>query len=197
MYKCRRCKKVITIQRYNYKQKVSYKNVLILLDIVNTMPVKRICEREKITKGIFYSKLDFLYKRCCEFIGQRERRLMNGLILPRANISVDQQQYMVNWSNRDDKRNVALYGIASAERLTGYVLGVNVNYDPDINFDDTEEEAINCGDYDIPYAFRKYARVWLKDDYNDSIKSFRPCSPEQELYYQSSCPFGFGNQRWI
>jgi len=112
-----------------------------------------------------YSKIDFLHRQCLAFIGERERRLMNKH-LERVYVSTDRQEYVVNWSRRDDKRNVKLTSIGSADNQTGYVFGMHINYDPCIDHDAVEAESLL--DAGCKHAYRRHARLWLQSDYDES-----------------------------
>ncbi len=76
-----------------------------------------------------YRKIDFIYEQCSKFLEAREARLLRGMTLPKMYIAVDRQFYVINWRVRKDKRNIILYGIASADNGSGYVFSNNINYD--------------------------------------------------------------------
>ena len=63
-----------------------------------------------------YWKIDFLHKQCLAFAAAKERKLLEGYHIKRLYIGTDRQDYMVNWSNSADKRNVMLH--ASAVLIT-------------------------------------------------------------------------------
>ena len=83
---------------------------------------------------------------------------------------MDRQDYMVNWSNAADKRNIVLHAIGCADAITSYVFGLHLNFDPNMDTTLVEEDAEDFGDYGLTYPFRKYARLWLKEDYYDSLQ---------------------------
>ncbi|WP_198265345.1 hypothetical protein [sulfur-oxidizing endosymbiont of Gigantopelta aegis] len=62
------------------------------------------------------------------FVSEREQRLIKSNI-KRLYVSVDRQEYIVNWTRREDKRNIKLSAIGSADNETGYVFQMNLNYD--------------------------------------------------------------------
>ena len=95
---------------------------------------------------------------------------MEGLPIRRLYIGVDRQDYMVNWSKSTDKRNVILHSVGSADNETGYVFGLHLNFDPAMDSAQIEKEALDCGDYDRKRHFRRYARLWLEEDYEDSLR---------------------------
>jgi hypothetical protein len=83
-------------------------------------------------------------------------------------MSVDRQEYLLNWLQRSDKRNVRLAAVASADNDTSYVFGVHVNFDDSLDEEQVESDALAVGDYDLRHPFRKYARVWLERDYEEA-----------------------------
>ena len=80
---------------------------------------------------------------------------------------------MINWSDADDRRNIIFRAVGSADNTTGYVLGLHLNFDPLMDPDDIEGDAIASGDYEVKPAYRRYARLWLRRDYIDAIKKAR------------------------
>jgi hypothetical protein len=118
-----------------------------------------------------YDKIDFLHQQCLAFVANRERKLLSGMQLRRVYVGVDRQDYMVNWANAADKRNVVLHAVGSADNITGYVLGLHLNFDPSMDPSIVEKDALCSGDYDLRYPYRKYARLWLKEDYFDALKN--------------------------
>jgi hypothetical protein len=84
-------------------------------------------------------------------------------------VAVDRQQYVVNWSQRKDKRNVMLAAIASADLKSGYVFGFQLNFDGDAEPAKIEADATTTGDAAISPLYRKYARIWLQSDYAASM----------------------------
>ena len=55
----------------------------------------------------------------------------------------------------------------------GYVFGLHLNFDPLVKPDDIENDAVASGDYEKLPAFRKYARLWLRQDYVEAVKKSR------------------------
>jgi len=167
-YKCSDCGKVFSVAAKSpiRFQRKSHKNRKIFKLLVNKTPLSRICEIEEISPLTLYSKIDFLRKQCLAFAADRERAFLEGKVKTRTyGISVDQQVYVVNWTQRLDKRNVFLYSASSADNRTGYVFGSTVNFDPDFLPDEIEAKARACGDQDVPFFFRQYPRFWLREDY--------------------------------
>jgi hypothetical protein len=127
---------------------------------------------EGITMSTLYRKIDFIDHQCIAFAAERERNLPT-MPLTRLYIGVDRQDYMINWSDADDRRNIIFRAVGSADNTTGYVLGLHLNFDPLMDPDLIEMDAIASGDYEVKPAYRRYARLWLRRDYLEAIKKAR------------------------
>ncbi len=169
-YRCKMCGKSFSVGKSTTGHKQPHKNKLIFKLLMNKSPLKRICEVADVRMETIYGKIDFLHRQCIAFAADRERRLLEGKSIRRLYVSVDRQEYVVNWSRREDKRNVKLAAIGSADNETGYVFGMHLNYDPFLDTDEVEVNANQIGDQSMQFAYRKYARLWLQDDYEKSIQ---------------------------
>ena len=90
----------------------------------------------------------------------------------RLYLAVDRQDYVINWTNQADRRNVTLHAAGSADDNTGYVFGMHLDFDSGMDGQSVEADAVATGDYAKPYAFRRYARVWLQEDYSDALRQY-------------------------
>ncbi|MGB7597286.1 MAG: hypothetical protein WBM09_06935 [Gallionella sp.] len=137
---------------------------------MNKSPFRRICEVADIDPKTLYGKINFIQSQCMAFAADREKRLLNGMEIPRLYLGVDCQDYVVNWTRHADRRNVKLHAVGSADNKTAYVFGMHLNYDATLDSDSVEVHAIAAGDYQVKGApFRRYARCWLKEDYADAV----------------------------
>lgn len=138
--------------------------------LVNKVPLRRICALAELDPRVVYDKLDWIHRQCQMFVGERERRLLDGTIIPPTMyVAVDRQQYVVNWSKRKDKRNIVLAAIASAELDTSYVFGFHLNFDNNLDPAEVVADALAIGDQALAPPYRKYARVWLPADYAAAV----------------------------
>lgn len=172
-YRCKACGKTFSVGRSTLRQKQPHKNRLIFSLLMNKMPLKRICETADVGMATIYAKIEFFYRQCQAFAGARERRLSQGMVISRLYVGVDRQDYVVNWSRRSDRRNVTLSAVGSADNETGYVFGMRLNYDPDLDTTQIELDADAIGDCDLPGPRRKYARQWLSCDYEKAVSKRR------------------------
>jgi len=164
-YRCKACGKTFSItKRPIIRQRVPHKNKTILKLLMNKEPFRRICEVAEISQSTLYRKIDFLHVQCLAFVGDRERKL-KSLPLERLYLATDRQEYLANWTNTFDKRNVVVKGIGTADLRTGYVFGMNVNYDPSLDPRIIEKMVRSNGDLLLDMPFREFARIWLEVDH--------------------------------
>lgn len=170
-YRCRLCGKTLsgTPKALN-KQRVTHQNKTILLALTNKMPLRRIAKITDINAVTLYGKINFIHRQCLAFAASREAGLKE-LNLPRLYISVDRQVYLVNWSEDSDRRNVSISAVGSADNVTGYVFGMHQNFDANVDPEATKIEAALTGDAFVSHGHRAFARLWLPEDYTDSLPS--------------------------
>jgi len=170
-YRCQSCKKTfIGKQKAIIRQRRSEKNRDVFTLITNRVPISRIVEATTLSVKAVYDKLDFIQKQCGLFVGTRESRMLApDFVLPKMYVAVDRQYYVVNWYNHLDRREIQLNAIATADLKSGYVFGMNLNFDASIVSDVIETEAAAIGDIDLTPPFRRYARLWLQRDYADAV----------------------------
>lgn len=170
-FRCTLCKKVFTVSGTGpsrspiHRQKVhGFKNIGIFKSLVNKVAMKRICEMEEISYKTLVDHIRFIHRQCMYFAASRERRLPE-MDLGERSIAVDRQDYTINWTCTKDKRNIILHGIGSADLETGYIFGMHLNYDPSLKIADIVATAQSEGDFEHPPAFRRFARLWLPQEY--------------------------------
>lgn len=172
-YRCKACGRTFTVRKATAGQRTPHKNKIVFSLLMNKAPFRRIGEVADINPKTLYDKIDFLRRQSLAFAAHRERQLQEGLPIPRLYIGVDRQDYMVNWTRREDKRNVRLTAVGSADNATGYVFGMHLNFDPDLEASRIETESKACGDFELPHPFRRHARLWLEADYQAAVLSHR------------------------
>jgi transposase-like protein len=168
-YRCCVCKRTFSVNRAPAtRQRLDDRNADIFNLLVNKVPFRRICEVAQVSMDTLYRKIAFIHRQCLSFAGSREQ-LLPEMNFPRLYLSVDRQDHVVNWSRANDKRNITLSAIGSADNATGFVFGVHVNYDPSMNPGDVAADARRCGDDQVSPPFRRYARLWLDEDYAEAL----------------------------
>lgn len=170
-YRCRTCSKTFSVkQRASLKHRKPHKNLLVFQLLMNKTPFRRISEIVGLSMPAVYDKLDFIHQQCLAFISNRERKLAD-LALTRLYVAVDRQNYLVNWTDGGDKRNIVLYSLGSADHKTGYVFGIHLNFDPSLIKREVLEDADIRKDSELPAPFRRYARLWLPEDYAEALNN--------------------------
>lgn len=161
---CKCMKTFVTTGKPAKGQHETHLNKSIFNMLVNQVALSRIVKMLDISWEVLYHRIDFIHRQCLAFVANRERRLKT-LPIERLYMAVDRQDYLVNWTERKDKRNVNLMGIAVSDNKTGYVFANALNFDDSTNRIDVEEHSNQIMDTSLPAPFRKYARVWTKQDY--------------------------------
>lgn len=173
-YQCKACSRLFSVaKKAGLRQRQPAKNRMIFSLLMNKSPMRRICEVAQINAVTLYQRIDFFSRQCLAFAAHRERHLLDGsLHIPRLYLAVDRQDYVINWTNQADRRNVTLHAAGSADDNTGYVFGMHLDFDSGVDGQSVETDAVAIGDYAKPYAFRRYARVWLQEDYSDALRQY-------------------------
>lgn len=170
-YRCKACNKTFSVAKATTGHKQPHKNRTIFSLLMNKTPLRRICEVADIGPEGLYGKVDFLYEQSKAFAASRERRLLEGMAIPRLYLSTDRQDYVVNWTRHSDRRNVMLHAVGTADLDTRYVFGMHLNYDPGLDSEQVEADALARGEYAIRTPFRRYARCWLQGDYDAAVRA--------------------------
>lgn len=181
-YRCKGCSKTFSISaRPTARQRVAYKNKMIMKLLMNKEPLGRICEVADVSMRTVYRKIDFIHAQCLAFIADRERKLLlGGFSIPRLYLASDQQEYIVNWTNTKDKRNVIVKAIGTADMRSGYVFGMHVNYDASLDPEFVRAAVERNGDEGLDMPFREFARIWLEVDHATAERK-RPKRQEEPI----------------
>jgi transposase-like protein len=168
-WRCGSCRKTFTEQGGPLtRQRKTHKNRDVFVLLVNKSPLRRIMEITELSADAVYGKIAFIHRQCLAFVAHRERELLHKL-LPSMYVAVDRQAHTVNWSTREDRRNIVLNAIGSADLGSGYVFGFHLNFDAALEPAFIEHEAKVVGDPALPEAYRRFARLWLSHDYAKAV----------------------------
>jgi len=175
-YRCLECKTTFSESgKANTRQRVTHKNREVFRLLVNKSPLKRMSAITGLNMVTLYRKLSFIYKQCLRFSGNRERTLTERN-LPTRYLATDRQMFIVNWATRRDRRNIQLLAIATADVETGYVFGMHLNFDPDMDPEAVSSDMVRFGDQNLAAPFRRYARIWLPQDYESERRQLTPAA---------------------
>lgn len=162
---CKACGSTFSARKLARKHLKSHKDAEIFSLVVNKGAIRTMARHTRLSPQTVYDRLDFIHRQCLAFLGDRERRIAD-LNLRRLYISTDRQDYVLNWSSLKDRKNTQFTAVASADNRSGYVFGMDVNFDPSIDTELMEALAIEAGDFDeTDPPFRKFARFWTTPDY--------------------------------
>lgn len=164
--RCRACGSTFSAGAPIRTQKRPELNAQVLRLLVNKMPMRRICETLAINPATLYNKIAYLAEVAGEFSSEQEALMASVASAPkRAYVSVDRQDHNLNWATQLDRRNIHLGALGAVENDSGYVLALQLTFDPSLDPENVEADAIRRGDYEVLPAYRHYARVWLRRDY--------------------------------
>ena len=172
-YQCRSCGKVFTRRKTSRTKRNGEKpskNIRVFEDLMAGTALRKIARKSRIQDETLYDKIRLIHRKCLAFAGSRELRFMQNPTRQELNLSVDRQEYAVNWTMRADQRITMLTGLGVACNESKYVFGMHTNFDPDLNLDEVSQSAENSGDAKKQSAFRQYARAWLIEDYQQAIR---------------------------
>lgn len=179
-YRCNACKKTLTVSKPTYRQLDTHHNIEIFKLLVNKVPLNRIINILDISWEVLYHRMNFIHKQCMAFVSNRENKLKT-MPIDRLYLSVDKQDYEVNWTQRKDKRNIVISAITSADNKTGYVFGIHPNFDSSVDKEEIEEDSVEVQDHLKKNPFKKYARLWLESDYEKAHKHSSTFKKSTEL----------------
>lgn len=168
--KCTCGKVFITETKPAVGQHDTHMNREIFSMLVNKVPLSRIVKMLGISWAVLYRRIDFIHSQCMQFAAHRESKLKT-MPLKRVYLAIDAQDYLVNWTERKDKRNVVLKAITAVDNATGYAFVNALNFDDTVNREAIEKDAAIAGDNTLLPPHRKHARFWLEVDYKQSAKA--------------------------
>jgi len=168
LYLCKACKKrILASDPVRIHHKTRHLASDLFSRVANKSPVRCAIRGMSIkSPDTYYSILDFISRRCNLLSGKFDRRMIDGdVLLPKAlKLSVDVQEYQLNWTNKHDRRNTQFSTVCSVDQDSRYILGMCANYDKDADSFLVNKNASLNGDALKPEAFRQYAQYWLTCD---------------------------------
>ncbi len=186
-FRCKACRKTFSVTiKSTVRQKAPHFNRTVFAEVVSKKPLRGIMEVTGLSASAVYDKLDFLYRQCRGFAGEREGRA-HRIERKRVRLCVDRQDYMINWRSKSARKNIQLTAICTVEADSGYVLGHHLNFDPDINQTEVEDAAAVNGDFapDRRSYFRAQSQYWLNAEFErmagKSRTDIRPNFDSEEM----------------
>lgn len=167
-FRCRACGKTFSLKGPTHKQKRTHINASIFRHLINKVPLNRLMELEEVGPAVLYGKIDFIHRQCAAFAASREGRLPT-MRFRHLNLSTDRQDYVINWGSRARRQTIQLTAVATADAESGYLFGLQCNFNPDVDPAWVEAESQRCGDRERPPQLRRFAHVWTLADYQASL----------------------------
>ncbi|WP_187442722.1 IS1 family transposase [Rossellomorea vietnamensis] len=100
-YQCKTCKKFTNVlpkgrQAITYHQQRSDILPLFMKLLLSRAPITRTCEILGIGRGTYYDKLEFLYRRCLEFLERHETKPLQKVTFKEIWVNTDKMTYFLN-----------------------------------------------------------------------------------------------------
>lgn len=169
-YLCNTCGKTFTGKPIDRPHEKTEINKTFFKMLVAKSPLRIIEFTLEMSMGAIYRRIDFIHRQCLAFVADRERKLYESMKLERLYLCTDRLVTNSNWTNRKNKKNCEFYGIGTADLSTDYIFAFNFNYDPSMNPAEVEQEALDIADAEQLVFNRRFARLWLKSDFEKSKK---------------------------
>lgn len=164
-FRCRTCGRTQSAPvAPTWRQKAADKNEILLSLLVNKVPMRRILEVAGVGPQTLYRKIEFFEQQCLAFAAAHESRL-SQMEFGHVDLATDRQDYLVNWGSHLNRLSFMVRAVATAERRSGFVLGIHPNFDPGIGAVEVEHMARLNGDVDREPYKRLAPRFWLLSDY--------------------------------
>ncbi|PTW95449.1 hypothetical protein C8N33_1301 [Pararhodobacter aggregans] len=134
--------------------------------ITNGMPISKISDFTGLCPRDVYRKIDFIYDRVVDHTARREGSFqsVNWEKVGRR-FATDSQRLHLNWPNKKTRAQIAVQHLCTAHANTGYIMAAHLGLDPAIDLPDIEAAMTAAGDFGLPRAFRRQARVWSETEF--------------------------------
>ncbi|MFC0213802.1 insertion element protein [Paenibacillus chartarius] len=173
-WQCKACKKITNVlpsqrESFGYHQKRNDVLLSLALCLLNRTPVKRTCEILQIGSETYYSKLEWLYKRCLEFLERHETKAFAKKKFDVMWLNTDKMIYYLNnvrkrgqgnlrYDDLED-RHFATHIVVTSDVHSRYVFRSDVAYDWNIGMDDIENDTKLYKEDHLNEFARKNARL--------------------------------------
>lgn len=173
-WQCRACRKITNVlpdQKYNHAYHQKRNDILpkFAKMVVSRIPVRRTCELLEISSETYYHKLEWLYRKCLEFLERYEKQPLASKEFRRIWIQTDQMTYHLNNVKRRGRGGhrheqtedpvLPTNVIISTEMRTRYALRADVAFDWDVRLDDIDQTTKLYKDDRLHDFARRYARI--------------------------------------
>ncbi len=136
--------------------------------MVSRVPITRTCELLEIGRGTYYDKLEFVYRRCLEFLERHEAKPIQNMDFNEMWLNTDKMTYFLNnvrkkgmgGSQYDDleESQFPTNVVITADVLSRYVFRSDVAYDWDISLGDIAQDTVLLKEDHLNEFAKKHAR---------------------------------------
>lgn len=173
VYKCKACSKKTSEQpkqnrSFSYGQKKNDVLLTLFEDLINRTPVIGTIRKNDIGAGTYYSKLEWIYRKCLEFLERHETQVLESKEFNSLYLSTDAFMYHLNYKrlksdgtrgNREENKLPTTYMYATADVLSGYVFRSDFAYDYQVRLEEIEQDTLNYHCDHTLYYLRKNERL--------------------------------------
>jgi len=154
-YQCKTCKKFTNVlpkrtETTTYHQQRNSILPMFARMLVGKVSVSRSCEILGIGVGTYYHKLEWLYRRCLEFLERYETKPLRTIKFNEMWINTDKMHYYLNNVRKKGQGSTKYTGledlhmqthlVVTAEVFSRYVFRSDIAYDWNISLDDLNED---------------------------------------------------------
>ncbi|WP_243526666.1 hypothetical protein [Bacillus pseudomycoides] len=137
--------------------------------LINRTPVTRTCEALDISPLTYYRKLEWLYRRCLEFLERHEQKPLNSMQFDSLWLNTDKLLYYLNnvrqkghgglrYDNLEDKQ-LQTHIIVTGDVDTGYIFRSDIAYDWDVNLKSVNDDTLYYREDHLHEFSKKNARL--------------------------------------
>lgn len=173
-WQCKTCKKITNVlptrrESFSYDQNKNDILHSFTLALLNRTPVKRTCEILNISPKTYYHKLEWVYRRCLEFLERYETKSFQAKEFKALWVNTDKLIYNLNnvrrrgqsngrYNNLEDKQ-MQTHIVVSSDVHSRYVFRSDVAYDCEVSLDDIESDTKLYKEDHVDEFSRKNARL--------------------------------------
>lgn len=168
-HQCKACGSAFSFGSATRRHKRTDRTGDTLLNLLNKVPLSRICEINGVTFPQVYSKIDFIYQQCLKMGAARENALSVCLAAKEQIFATDAQTILLNWPVRGRRGTVPLLHMSTVHSGTQFIVASTVDYDPEVSVEDVDAAMESCGDFLLPRSMRRHARLWSEREYLDAV----------------------------
>ena len=169
---CKTCKKYTNIlpdksQTTSYDQKRNDILPMFAQHLINRVPVSSTCKILGIGRSTYYSKLEWLYRCCLEFLETHETKKFAQKTFNRIWLNTDMMMYYLNNVRKKgqpktrgtiSEKHLQTQTVVTADSTSRYVLRADIAYDWNIDFEQIKTDTELYKDDHLSSELRKNAK---------------------------------------